>query len=57
MYQKTTILGHLGNDPEMRYLQSGLAVTAFRVAVNNQRRGQDGNALKETTWFRVSVFG
>lgn len=57
MYQKTTILGHLGNDPEMRYLQSGLAVTSFRVAVNNNRKTNDHGSVKETTWFRVSVFG
>ena len=57
MYQKTTILGNLGTDPEMRYLQSGLAVTSFRVAVNTVHRGRDDVAVKDTTWFRVSVFG
>ena len=57
MYQKTTILGHLGSDPEMRYLQSGLAVTSFRVAVNTVHRGRDDVPVKDTTWFRVSVFG
>ncbi len=57
MYQKTTILGHLGTDPEMRYLQSGLAVTSFRVAVNTAHRGRDEMPIKETTWFRISVFG
>ncbi len=57
MYQKTTIVGNLGSNPEMRYLQSGLAVTSFSVAVNSVRKGQNGESSKDTIWFRVSVFG
>jgi single-strand DNA-binding protein len=57
MYQKVIIIGNLGRDPEMRYLPSGQAVTSFSVATSNKYTGQDGQAVDETTWFRVSVFG
>jgi single-strand DNA-binding protein len=50
---KVQIIGNLGADPEMRYTPSGTAVTNFRVAVNRNRRGQDGNNIEETEWFRV----
>ena len=50
---KVQIIGNLGADPEMRYTPSGSAVTNFRVAVSRNRRGQDGNMVDETEWFRV----
>jgi single-strand DNA-binding protein len=57
MYQKVTIIGYLGRDPEMRYTPSGQAVTSFPVATNRSYTGSDGNRVKETTWFRVSAWG
>ncbi len=50
---RVQIIGNLGADPEMRYTPSGSAVTNFRVAVSRNRRGQDGNMVDETEWFRV----
>ena len=53
MYQKTTIIGRLGQEPEMRYMPDGNPVTNFSVAVN--RKLKDGQ--QETTWFAVSAWG
>jgi single-strand DNA-binding protein len=50
---KVQIIGNLGADPEMRFTPSGSGVTNFRVAVNRNRRGPDGNNTEETEWFRV----
>ena len=58
MYQKLIITGNLGNDPEMRYMPDGRAVSNFSVACN--RRWTDratGQPQEEVTWFRVSVWG
>ncbi len=52
MYQKITIVGNLGQDPEMRYMPDGTAVTNFSVAISD---GFGEN--KKTIWFRVSVWG
>ena len=57
MYQSITIVGNLGKDPEMRYTPSGMPVTSMNVATNRKYTGSDGQVVKETTWFRVSVFG
>lgn len=56
MYQKTTIIGNLGRDPEMKYTPSGKAVTSFSVATSEKWRGNDGEQNERTVWFRVSVF-
>ena len=51
------IVGNLGRDPEMRYAPSGDAVTSFSVASNRQYTDSSGQKVKETIWFRVSVWG
>ncbi len=53
---KATIIGNLGGDPEMRYTQTGKAMTTFNVACNWRRRGTDGEMVEETQWFRVLCF-
>ena len=57
MYQKITIVGNLGRDPEMRYMGDGTAVTNFSVATSRRWTNQAGEPVDETTWFRVSVWG
>ncbi|MCS7087830.1 MAG: single-stranded DNA-binding protein [Thermoflexales bacterium] len=57
MYQSITIVGRLGRDPEMRYLPSGDPVTTFSVATDRVWTDRNGQRQRETTWFRVNVFG
>jgi single-strand DNA-binding protein len=53
---KMMIIGNLGADPELRYTPSGKAVTNLRVAVNDNRRGPDGEWIEETMWIGVEVW-
>jgi single-strand DNA-binding protein len=48
---QTTIAGHLGADPEVRFTSSGKKVTTLRVAA--RARGKKD----ETIWWKVSVWG
>jgi single-strand DNA-binding protein len=49
-----TITGHLGRDPELRFLNDGQQVANFTVAVRqNKRSGQDQPAR----WVKVAVWG
>jgi single-strand DNA-binding protein len=57
MYQTIIIVGNVGRDPEMRYTSTGQAVTSFSVATNRQYTNNNGETVKETTWFRVSAWG
>ena len=57
MFQTIIIAGNLGKDPEMRYTPSGQPVTSFNVATNRNYTDSNGQQVKETTWFRVSVWG
>lgn len=55
-YQQVLIVGRLGRDPEMRYLQDGTPVTNFSLAVDSSYNRQDGTKVKQTTWIRVTVW-
>lgn len=57
MYHNVIIVGHLGGDPEMRYLTSGQPVTTFSVASSRRYTSQSNEQVDETIWFRISVFG
>jgi single-strand DNA-binding protein len=58
MYQKMIVVGNLGGDPTMQYMQDGTAVTNFNLAANRKWTNQQtGEVQEETTWFRVSVWG
>ncbi len=56
MFQKVILVGNLGRDPEMRYTPGGQAVCNLSVATN-RTWSRDGEQQKETTWFRVTVWG
>ena len=56
MINTVTIVGNLGQDPEIRYTASGVPVAGFTVAVNEVYKGKDGQKVKKVHWFRVTAF-
>jgi single-strand DNA-binding protein len=56
MYQKITIIGNLGRDPELRYTPDGTPVASFSVATNRKWNNSDGSQGEETVWFRVTAW-
>jgi len=54
---KIIVIGHLGRDPEMRYLPSGQGVSNFRVATSRKYTTSSGEEREETQWFNCSAFG
>ena len=57
MFHKIILVGNLGRDPEMRYTPSGQPVTNMSVATNRTYTDNTGNQVKQTVWFRVTVWG
>ena len=54
---KVILVGNLGNDPETKYTQGGMAVTSISLATTSVRKDKDGNAQERTEWHRVKFFG
>jgi single-strand DNA-binding protein len=54
---KVMVIGHLGQDPEIRYTPAGLPVVNFSVATDEQYVDNDGKRHKRTEWHRVVIIG
>ena len=54
---KALIMGHLGQDPEIRYLPDGRAVANFSVASTEKWKDKSGEKQERTEWHKVSTFG
>ena len=54
---KVILVGNLGNDPETKYTQGGMAVTKVSLATTSTRKDKEGNIQERTDWHRVTFFG
>ena len=55
---KVILVGNLGQDPEVRYMPSGDAMTNITIATSETWRDKaTGEQREKTEWHRVSVFG
>ncbi|EPL8679883.1 single-stranded DNA-binding protein [Klebsiella michiganensis] len=55
---KVILVGNLGNDPEMRYMNNGAAVANITLATSESWRDKQSGEMKEQTeWHRVVLFG
>jgi single-strand DNA-binding protein len=55
---KVILVGNLGNDPEVRYSQSGTAMTSISVATSESWKDKtSGEQQERTEWHRVKFFG
>lgn len=54
---KAIILGRLGRDPELRYMQSGQPVCKLNIATSRKYTNKNNEMVEETEWHRVSVWG
>lgn len=56
-FNKITIIGYLGRDPELRYTPQGTAVGRLSVATTKKKKSIAGKVEDITTWFRVTLWG
>ena len=54
---KVILIGHLGRDPEVRYRDSGDAVTNLSLATTETWKDKSGEKQEKTEWHRVVFFG
>jgi len=50
---KVQLIGRLGQDPEIRTLESGKKVAHFNLATNESYRNAEGTKIDETTWHSI----
>lgn len=54
---KVTLLGRVGNDPEVRFSKAGSQVVTFSIATDRKIKKQDGEYENQTQWHQCVAFG
>src|SRR5450432_2506866 len=55
-FNKITLVGNLGRDPELRYTPQGTPVCSFTLATNEKRKDKTGEMQDQTTWFKITLW-
>lgn len=53
---KVILLGHVGADPEIKYIQPDVAMAKLRIATNESYKGKDGEWVERTEWHNIVAF-
>lgn len=54
---KSILVGHIGQDPEIRYTLSGTAVANLSLATTSRKKSQSGEWAETTHWHNLVAFG
>jgi single-strand DNA-binding protein len=52
---KVILVGHLGKDPEIRYLDGGVSVASFPLATT-ETFNKDGKKVEQTEWHNIVLW-
>ena len=53
---KVILVGNLGKDPEVRYLDSGVAVANFSLATTENYKNKEGERVSQTEWHNIVLW-
>ena len=53
---KVILVGNLGKDPEVRYLEGGTAVANFPLATSETYKDKQGNKVESTEWHNIVMW-
>jgi len=53
---KVILVGNVGKDPEVRYLEGGTAVCSFSMATSETYRNRDGERVSNTEWHNIVLW-
>ena len=54
---KVQLIGHLGNQPDVRTTENGKKLARFSVATNEVYRNAKGEKITETQWHNLIAWG
>lgn len=53
---KVTLIGNLGKDPDLQYLEGNIAVAKFPLATTETFKDKSGNLVSQTEWHTVVLW-
>ena len=57
MKNRVQLIGNVGNDPEVKTLESGKKLAHLTIATNDVYRNEKGDKVEQTEWHRVTAWG
>lgn len=54
---KVQLIGHLGNNPEVKSTENGRKFAKFSIATNEVYKNDNGEKVKETQWHNLIAWG
>jgi single-strand DNA-binding protein len=57
MKNRVQLIGHLGNDPEIKNLDGGKKVANLTIATNEVYYKENGDKVEQTEWHKVVAWG
>jgi len=57
MRNRVQLIGHVGNDPEIKNLEGGKKVANFTIATNDSYKNEKGEKVEQTEWHKVVAWG
>ncbi|MCM0665587.1 MULTISPECIES: single-stranded DNA-binding protein [Flavobacterium] len=54
---KVQLIGNVGNDPEIKTLESGRKLAHLTIATNEVYRNDKGEKVEQTEWHRITAWG
>jgi single-strand DNA-binding protein len=56
MLNKVMLIGNVGRDPEVRYLDNGVAKATFSLATSETYKNKDGSKTTQTEWHNIVLW-
>lgn len=53
---KAILVGNVGNDPEVKYIESGMPVCNFSLATSEVYKNKNGERVTNTEWHRIVLW-
>lgn len=57
MKNSVQLIGHVGQEPEIKNLEAGKKLANFSIATNEVYYKENGDKVEKTEWHRVSAWG
>lgn len=50
------LVGHVGRDPEVKYLEGGIALAKFSLATTEYYKNKEGKKIEQTEWHNIVMW-
>jgi single-strand DNA-binding protein len=57
MKNRVQLIGHVGNDPEIKTFEGGKVLANLTIATNDSYKNEKGEKVEQTEWHKVVAWG